>query len=385
MKVYLDNAATTAIDTAVLEAMMPYLTEQYGNPSSIHGYGRETKAAIEKARKTIAKYLNASVGEIFFTSGGTESANLVLKCAVEKYGVKHIITSKIEHHCVTHAVESLEKAGRVEAHYVQLDERGNVVFDDLERLLQLYGSEALVALMHANNEIGNLLDIDRVAILCQEYNALFFSDTVQTVAHFPIDLQKTQVHFISGSGHKFHGPKGAGFVFIRNDRQLCPLIHGGAQERNMRAGTENIYGIVGLAKSMESSYEHLLEYHSYIKDLKEYLYTELVKAIPDLKVNGNYGDDSLYTVLNVSFPPNENSDFLIYNLDINNIAASAGSACTSGSDQGSHVLRELPIEPGRANVRFSFSRHNTYDELDYVVEKMKGFYGIQPLVETSGG
>ncbi len=376
MKVYLDNAATTALDPSVLEVMMPYLTEQYGNPSSIHGYGRETKAAIEKARKTIAKYLNASVGEIFFTSGGTESANLVLKCAVDKYAVKHIITSKIEHHCVTHPVEELEKAGKIQAHYVKLDERGNVIMEDLERLVAQYGAEALVALMHANNEIGNLLDIDAVANLCKEHGALFFSDTVQTVAHYPIDLQKTPVHFISGAGHKFHGPKGTGFVFIRSDKQLCPLLHGGSQERNMRAGTENIYGIVGLAKALQTSYDHVEEYHSYIKSLKEYLYSELLKAIPDIKINGNYGDNSLYTVLNVSFPANDNSDFLIYNLDINNIAASAGSACTSGSEQGSHVLRELPIEPSRANVRFSFSRHNTYEELDYVVEKMKGFYAV---------
>lgn len=376
MKVYLDNAATTALDSNVLEAMMPYLTEQYGNPSSIHGFGRETKAAIEKSRKVIAKYLNASVGEIFFTSGGTESANLVLKCAVDTYGVKHIISSKIEHHCVTHPVEELEKAGKIQAHYVQLNDDGSVFYEDLERLLSLYGSEALVALMHANNEIGTLLDIDRVAALCQEHGALFFSDTVQTIAHFPLDLQKTPVHFISGSAHKFHGPKGVGFVFIRSEKKLCPFIHGGAQERNMRAGTENIYGIVGLAKAMENAYEHIFEYHSYIKDLKNYLYNELANAIPDIKVNGTLGDQSLYTVLNVSFPQNENSDFLIYNLDINNIAASAGSACTSGSDQGSHVLRELPIEPGRANVRFSFSRHNTYEELDYVVQQMSKFYGV---------
>ncbi len=376
MKVYLDNAATTALDSNVLEAMMPYLTEQYGNPSSIHGFGRETKAAIEKARKVIAKYLNASVGEIFFTSGGTESANLVLKCAIDTYGVKHIITSKIEHHCVTHPVEELEKAGKIQAHYVQLNDDGSVVYEDLERLVSLHGEQALVALMHANNEIGTLLDIERVAALCQENKALFFSDTVQTVAHFPFDLQKTPVHFMSGSAHKFHGPKGVGFVFIRSEKKLCPLIHGGSQERNMRAGTENLYGIVGLAKAMENSYEHINEYHSYIKDLKNYLYNELANAIPDIKVNGTLGDQSLYTVLNISFPANENSDFLIYNLDINNIAASAGSACTSGSDQGSHVLRELPIEPSRANVRFSFSRHNTYEELDYVVQQMSKFYGV---------
>lgn len=374
MKVYLDNAATTAIDPQVLEAMMPYLTQNYGNPSSIHAFGRETKAAIERARKSIAKSLNASVGEIFFTSGGTESANQVIKNAVSGYSLKHIISTKIEHHCVLHPVQELGKSGTVEVHYLNLDKQGNIDFNQLEELLKLHGKETLVALMHANNEIGNMLDIDRVGALCHEHGALFFSDTVQTMAHCDIDVQQTQVHYLQGSAHKFHGPKGVGFVYISSAHQLKPYLHGGAQERNMRAGTENLYGIVGMAKALELANEHAAEEKGYIRGLKEYFWEQLQQAIPGVAINGNYGDNSLYTVLNVSFPKTDTSDFLVYNLDIAGIAASAGSACTSGSDQGSHVLAELPIEEGRTSVRFSFSRLNTKEELDYVIGKLKEFF-----------
>ncbi|MDX2003596.1 MAG: cysteine desulfurase family protein [Chitinophagales bacterium] len=374
MNVYLDNAATTPLDNEVLQAMMPYFTEKFGNPSSIHAYGRETKAAIERSRKTIAGYLNASVGEIFFTSGGTETANLIIKCAVAQLGVKHIISSRIEHHCVLHPVEELAKAGNVTLHFVDLDEHGNVDLQHLETLLQRTHKDALVCLMHANNEIGNILPIEKVGELCESYGALFFSDTVQTIAHLPIDLQKIKVHFISGAAHKFHGPKGVGFVYIRNSHALCPLIHGGSQERNMRAGTENIYGIVGLAKAMELAYKNLEEHSAYIQGLKEYFYKKIQAAIPEVLVNGNYSGDSLYTVLNLAFPATEHADYLIYNLDINNIAASAGSACTSGSEQGSHVLKELKHANGKSSVRFSFSKFNTQEELDYVVEKLKDVF-----------
>lgn len=373
-KVYLDNAATTSIDPDVLEAMMPYFTEHFGNPSSIHVFGREAKAAIERARKTIAKYLNASVGEIFFTSGGTETANLVIQCAIRDHKLKHIITTKIEHHCVLHPIDALVEQGLVEAHYLDLNEKGMPDLEQLDKLLSQFGKETLVALMHGNNEIGNVLDIDRVGEICAEHGAKFFSDTVQTMAHFPFDLQQTQVHYLSGSAHKFHGPKGVGFAYISGDHMVKPLIHGGSQERNMRSGTENIYGIVGLAKAFELAHEQLEEHQNYISELKSYFFENLKKAIPGVKVNGNYGENSLYTVLNVSFPKNDTSDFLIYNLDMANIAASAGSACTSGSDQGSHVLRELPIEEGRTSVRFSFSRMNTKEELDYVVEHLKNFF-----------
>lgn len=376
MKVYLDNAATTQIDPKVLEEMMPYLTEKFGNPSSIHGFGRETKAAIERARKIIARHLNASVGEIFFTSGGTESANLVLKCTVHDKGVKHIISSKIEHHCVTHSIEELVKEGLAEAHYVNLDEKGNIILSHLEELLKQYGSEALVALMHANNEIGNVLDIKAVGELCETYGALFFSDTVQTVAHFPIDLQEIKVDYISGSAHKFHGPKGVGFVYINSEHLLNPILHGGAQERNMRAGTENLYGIVGLAKAFDMANENADEHVAYIKGLKEYFFDKLKKVVPGVLVNGNYENNSLYTVLNVSFPEFDGSEFLIYNLDMAGIAVSAGSACTSGSDQGSHVLNELPIPEGRSSIRFSFSRMNTKEELDYAIGKLGEFFTV---------
>lgn len=370
MRVYLDNAATTPLDPEVFEAMLPYFNEKFGNPSSIHAYGRETKAAIEKARKVIAGLLNASVGEIFFTSGGTETANLIIQGAVRDLGVKHIITSHIEHHCVLHPIEYLAKQGAITMHCVNLDSKGNVDFEHLEHLLDRTQGSALVCLMHANNEVGNILDIDRVGELCEEYKALFFSDTVQTVAHLPIDLQKTKVHFISAAAHKFHGPKGIGFVYIKNDYRLHPLIHGGSQERNMRAGTENIYGIVGLAKAMELAYQHLDEHRKHIEGLKNYFMEHLKKQVPGVTVNGNFGEESLYTVLNVAFPSNEHGDFLIYNLDISNIAASAGSACTSGSEQGSHVLQQLHVPAGASSVRFSFSKMNNKEEVDYVIGKL---------------
>lgn len=373
-KVYLDNAATTSIDPDVLEAMMPYFTDHFGNPSSIHVYGRETKAAIERARKVIAKLLNASVGEIFFTSGGTETANLAIQCAVRDYKLKHIITTKIEHHCVLHTVDALVEQGLVEAHYLDLNDKGEPNLEQLNQLLSKFGKEAIVALMHGNNEIGNVLDIDRVGEICEEHGAKFFSDTVQTMAHFPLDLQKTKVHYLSGSAHKFHGPKGVGFAYISSDHLIKPLLHGGSQERNMRSGTENIYGIIGLAKAMELAHERLEEHQVYISELKSYMHDQLMAAIPGITVNGNYGESSLYTVLNVAFPKNDKSDFLIYNLDMANIAASAGSACTSGSDQGSHVLNELPIEEGITSVRFSFSRMNTKAEIDYVVDSLKKFF-----------
>lgn len=375
MKVYFDNAATTALDPAVLEAMMPYLTDRFGNPSSIHAYGRETKAAIEKARKVIAKELNASVGEIFFTSGGTESANMVLRGVVRDQGRKHIISTKIEHHCVLHPIQELEKEGLIEVTNLDLDDKGNPDLQELAELLKARGPETLVALMHGNNEIGNVLDIDRVGELCDEHGALFFSDTVQTVAHFPIDLQQTKVHYIQGSAHKFHGPKGVGFVYISSDYLIKPFVHGGAQERNMRAGTENIYGIMGLAKAFEIAMEDTDAHVEHIVALRTRFYEKLKAAVPGIELNGNGLENTLYTVLNVSFPKSDTSDFLIYNLDIAEIAASAGSACTSGSDQGSHVLNELPIEEGRTSVRFSFSKFNTNEEVDYVVGKLVEWFG----------
>ena len=371
MEVYFDNAATTQVAAEVLDAMMPYFTEKFGNPSSIHQYGRETKAAIEIARKSIAGYLNTSPGEIFFTSGGTESANMIINGAVSSLGVKNIITSRIEHHCVLHPIEELEKTGTATVNYVELDDDGNVKLDHLEQLLKDAEDKTLVCLMHANNEIGNILDIGKVANLCEQYKAFFFSDTVQTVAHFPIDLQAIPVHFITGSAHKFHGPKGVGFIYIRNNVRIKPLLFGGAQERNMRSGTENLSGIIGMGKAMELAHENLDEDTKYISELRDHFYASLKKEIPAIQINGNEVEGSSYKLLNISFPPSDKSGFLVYNLDINQIAASAGSACSSGSDVGSHVLKELNVDPGRSNVRFSFSRYNTKDEVDFVVGKLK--------------
>jgi cysteine desulfurase len=367
MKVYLDNAATTSIDKEVLEVMLPYLENKYGNPSSIHAFGREARAAIERARKTIATYLNTSTAEIFFTSGGTETANMVLFGAVNHLGVTNIITSSIEHHCVLHPVEEIGKLDKATIHYVALDENGNVIIEDLERLLKSIKGKTLIALMHANNEIGNILDIERVGTLAKEHGALFFTDTVQTLAHYTFDLQKLNIDFLSGSAHKFHGPKGIGIIYIKSEAKLPAFIYGGSQERNMRSGTENIYGIVGMAKALQLSYDNLTEHDNHITQLKQYFWDKLKETVQGVKINGNYESNSLCTVLNVLFPESDKGDYMLFNLDIEGIAVSAGSACSSGSNIGSHVLQALNIPTGSSAVRFSFSRYNTKEELDHVI------------------
>ncbi len=374
MKVYLDNAATTPLAPEVLDAMMPFLQEQYGNPSSIHGFGRVTRAAIEKARKAVAQSINASTGEIFFTSGGTESNNMVLRCAAQDLGVTDIITSSIEHHCVLYSSEDLAKRGKVNLHMVNLQEDGHVDYAHLEELLSGIEGKALVSLMYANNEIGNLLDVDRVAALCEEHGALFHSDTVQAICHYPIDVQQTKVHFLSGSAHKFHGPKGIGFLYINSDAMIKPFITGGSQERNMRAGTENLYGIVGLGKAIELGYEHMDSHRAHIEGLRDHFIAALKENIPGVTFNGDYDGQCLYTVVNVSFPPSDKSSMMLFNLDIAGIAASGGSACSSGSDVGSHVMQALQVDPDRVNIRFSFSYQNTQEEIDFVVEKLKEMY-----------
>lgn len=369
MRVYFDNAATTPLDPEVLKAMLPYMETHFGNPSAIHAYGRETRAAIEKARKTVARLFNVSPGEIFFTSGGTESNNMAIQCSVRDLGVKHIITSPIEHHAVTHTVEALKNEGKISLSYVKILSDGSVDYNDLENLLRASSEKTLVSLMHANNEIGILLDIQRVSNLCSTYNAYFHCDTVQTTGHYKLDLQETKVHFISAAAHKFHGPKGIGFIYINADAHIKPLIHGGAQERNMRAGTENLYGIIGLAKALELCYDHLDEHRKYISGIRSYMKQKLMAEIPGIKFN--CGDEGLYTVLNVSFPPSEKNELLLFNLDIAGIAASGGSACSSGSNAGSHVIAHLNPEENSAAVRFSFSKFNTKEEVDFVVEKIK--------------
>lgn len=370
-RIYLDNAATTSLDPQVLETMMPFLTNKFGNPSSIYSYGRETRTAIEQARKSVAKILNAHPAEIFFTGGGTESDNTAILAAVRDLGCKHIITSAIEHHAVTHTVEYLNNAGLAEVSYVKHLPDGHVDLDDLEKLLAGTKVKTLVTLMHANNEIGNMLDIHAVGNLCKLHNAIFHSDTVQTVGHFPLDLRHTPVHFITAAAHKFHGPKGVGILYINENVSIKPFIHGGGQERNMRAGTENIYGIAGLAKALEIATADFEKDSIYIASLKKYMYHELIKNIPGVAFNGDVFGKSLYTVLSASFPKSEKSEMLLFNLDINNICASGGSACTSGADQGSHVIRAINNNPNQVTVRFSFSKHNTRQEIDAVVQLLK--------------
>lgn len=370
-RIYFDNAATTALDPQVLEAMMPYLTDKFGNPSSIYSYGRETRMAIEAARKSVAKILNAHPAEIFFTSGGTESSNTAITASVRDLGCKHIITSPIEHHAVSHSVEYLDNMDVAKVSLVKLLPNGHIDLDDLERLLAASEEKTLVTLMHANNEIGNILDIHAVGRLCKLYNAIFHSDTVQTVGHFPFDLRNTPVHFITGAAHKFHGPKGVGILYINENVKIKPFVHGGAQERNMRAGTENLYGIVGFAKALELATANYEEDSAHIGTLKYYMMDELKKHIKGVGFNGDTLGRSLYTVLSVSFPKTEKSEMILFNLDINNICASGGSACTSGADQGSHVIRAINNNPNQVTVRFSFSKHNTKEEVDTVVAKLK--------------
>ncbi len=378
MKIYFDNAATTALDKEVLDAMMPYMTDHFGNPSSIHSFGRQTRAAIEGARKTIAKLLNVSPAEIFFTSGGTEADNMAIRCSVNDIGIKHCITSKIEHHAVLHTLEALEHQGRIKLSFVNLDKKGKVDIAHLEELLKS-NERSFVSLMHANNEIGTLLPIKEVGELCERYNAIFHSDTVQTMAHYAMDLKAMKVHFVNGAAHKFHGPKGVGFIYVSSDVKIHPMIYGGSQERNMRGGTENLYGIVGLAKAMEIAYRDMKAHQDHVMGLKAYMAEQLKKNIPGIEINGDL-NSSLYTVLNVQFPPTEVAEMMLFNLDIAGIAASGGSACTSGSNQGSHVLRAIGCDMERPSVRFSFSKFNKKEEVDYTVTKLKEFFPVKEKV-----
>lgn len=371
-RIYLDNAATTALDKEVLDAMLPYMTTHFGNPSSIYSYGRETRLAIETARKTVARLLNAHPGEIFFTSGGTESNNTAILSAIRDLGCKHIITSPIEHHAVLHTVEHYDCTDEVTSSHVKLLETGQVDLEDLDAQLGQHSERCLVSLMHANNEIGNLLDIDAVGAICKKHNAIFHSDCVQTVGHYPLNLRNTPVHFISGAGHKFHGPKGVGILYINDNIKIKPLIFGGGQERNMRAGTENLYGIVGFAKALELAMENFEKDSAYILSLKQYMREELAKAVPGVIFNGDADGRTLYTVLSVAFPKTEKSEMILFNLDMQNICVSGGSACSSGADQGSHVIRAINNNPNLVTVRFSFCKHNTRAEIDEVISRLKG-------------
>ncbi|MCX6337654.1 MAG: cysteine desulfurase family protein [Bacteroidetes bacterium] len=370
-RIYLDNAATTALDSEVLLAMMPYLTTNYGNASSIYSYGRESRMGIENARKSVAKLLGAHPSEIFFTSGGTESSNTAITAAVRDLGCKHIISSVIEHHATTHTVEFLHNNKEAALSFVNILPNGHIDLTHLELLLQESKEKCLVSLMHANNEIGNMIDLHEIGLLCSKYGAIFHSDTVQTVGHFPFDLKNTPVHFITGSAHKFHGPKGIGILYINQNIKIKPFINGGSQERNMRAGTENVYGIVGFGKALELATANFETEHNYILGLKKYMVDSITATISGCSFNGDILGKSLYAVLSVNFPKTEKSEMILFNMDINHICVSGGSACTSGADQGSHVIRALNNNSNQVTVRFSFSKHNTKEEIDMVVEKLK--------------
>ena len=372
-RIYFDNAATTPLDPQVLQAMMPYFTEHFGNASSIYSYGRENRMAIESARKLVASSLNIKPGELLFTSGGTESSNMAITCSVRDLGCKHIITSPIEHHATLHTVEFLKSLGLVDVSYVKLTQDGHVDLIDLEQLLERNNAKTLVTLMHANNELGNITDIVYVGELCERFGAIFHTDTVQTLAHYHLDLQKVKVHFISGSAHKFHGPKGTGILYTNHMVQIKPFIHGGGQERAMRAGTENIAGIVGFAKAFELSMLHHDEDMVFIRSLKQYMKEKLSSDFEDIIFHGDTGEKSLYTVLNAGFPINERTEMLSINLDVAGICVSGGSACSSGAQGGSHVIKGAYPHSHRVPIRFSFSKHNTFEEIDTAVLKISEF------------
>lgn len=378
MRIYLDNAATTPLDPEVFEAMKPFMLEDYGNPSSTHAHGRKVRAAIETARKKVAELLNCTPGEIIFTSGGTEADNAILVCAAETFNIKNLISSPIEHHAVTHTCENIAAKGKVQLHMVKVDSKGHVDLNDLEALLKKYPN-AMVSLMHANNEIGNLLDIKVVGDLCEQHGAFFHSDTVQTVGHYRHDMKHLKVCGMTAGAHKFHGPKGVGFMYIRKDKKIHSFIHGGAQERNMRGGTENVYGIIGLAKALEIAYRDMDDHVRHITSLKSRMIEKLKEYIPGVLFNGDSAnlERSLYTVLNVSLPETDDSNLLLFNLDLHGVSASGGSACSSGASTGSHVLATLYPESKRAAVRFSFSKYNTSEEIDYAVNTLAELYKVE--------
>lgn len=370
MKVYLDNAATTPLDKAVLEAMLPYLENEFGNPSSSHQYGRRARAGIETVRRSIASRLNCSPSEIVFTSGGTEADNMAIHCGIFDGGIKHFISSKAEHKAVLSTLERHAEMGTIRVSYVNLDEYGHVDLAHLEQLLTDSPDRCFVSLMHANNEIGNLMDMQTVGEICRAHNAVFHSDTVQTMAHYPFDLQKLPIDFITASAHKFHGPKGVGFLYARNSDNIKSMIVGGGQERNHRGGTENLYGIIGLGKAMELAWDNMEEHQRHIINLRSTLKSKLLENVPDIEFNGCQ-EQHLYTVLNARFPDCSNAEMFLFMLDIEGVAVSGGSACNSGATTGSHVLQAVYGLMKNTSVRFSFSRHNTLEEIEYAAEKVK--------------
>lgn len=376
MRVYLDNAATTPIAPEVAACMIPLLQNEFGNPSSSHYLGRQAKAIIENARRTISSKLNCLPSEIIFTSGGTEADNMTFHTAVRKLGVRHIITSPIEHHAVGHTAEFMKELyPDVLVSYVRLDDKGHVNLNHLEQLLAASTEKTLVSLMHANNEIGTLLPLKKVSELTRQYNALFHSDTVQTMGHYTFDLQDLDIDFITCAAHKFHGPKGIGFLYANRKNTIEPMIHGGAQERGFRGGTENLYGIAGLAKAMELAYEDVEGHQQHVQELKSFMMRELEEKIDGVYFIGDtIPERGLYTVLNVSFPKTSKAGMLLFTLDLKGVCASGGSACSSGAVKGSHVLEGINADGSRPNVRFSFSRYTTKEEIEFAVEQLVAIF-----------
>ncbi|WP_083645866.1 cysteine desulfurase family protein [Christiangramia flava] len=377
-KVYFDSAATTQIREEVIDRMTQVLKETYGNPSSTHSHGRSAKSQIEQARKTVAEILNVKASEIVFTSGGTEADNLALNSAVRDLGVQRIITSRLEHHAVLYTVEQLQECFEIEVEYVDVTACGDIDLQNLEERLKASQKKTLVSLMHVNNEIGNMLDLQETAELVKSHGALFHSDTVQSIGHFKLDLEKIPVDFTAVSAHKFHGPKGVGFAFVRRNSGLKPLIFGGEQERGHRAGTEGVHNIVGLEEALKLAYANLEEERDYVLSLKAYFVEQLQQHINGVKFNGTCSDPekSTYTLINVCLPVSaEKALMLLFQLDLKGISCSKGSACQSGSDQGSHVLNAFLSEEDlkKPSLRFSFSRYNTKEEIDYVVKTLKDF------------
>ena len=371
--IYLDNAATTPMSEAVICTMSEVMKSTFGNPSSTHQFGRKAKVLVEQSRKNIAKHFNVTASEIVFTAGGSEADNLILNNAVLNLGVKRIVTSKIEHHAVLHTIKSLQKEQNTIVDYVDVNDKGKINYKHLNELLQNNTEKTLVSLMYVNNEIGNILDIEKVCELCKNNNALFHSDTVQGVGHYSIDLQKTPIDFIAASAHKFHGSKGVGFAIIKKGFGIKPILLGGEQERGARAGTENVASIVGMENALTAMLSNLDKEQEYISNLKQYFIQQLKDNFPKIKCNGlsDNVDESSYIILNVRFP--KEIPMLLFSLDLKGIAVSGGSACQSGSSKGSHVLNAIldKEEVLKTSVRFSFSKYNTKKELDYVIEVLK--------------
>ena len=373
--IYLDNAATTKVREGVVSTIASIIKKEYGNPSSSHSYGRSSKSLIESSRKEIADILNVKSSEIIFTSGGTEGDNMIIRNCVNNLGVSHVITTKIEHHAVTHTIDDLVKLNNIKVSYVKVSESGDVDLNDLEKILKRSDEKSLVSLMHINNEIGNITDIQLVSEICQKYNSLFHSDTVQSVGHYDLDFENIKVDFFVASAHKFHGPKGVGFAFVRKNTNLGSYITGGVQEKGLRAGTESVHNIVGMSEALKISTKNLKSEKEYISELKTYFISELKRKVKNVKFNGLCEDlnNSTYTLVNVLLPiRREVGGLFMFKLDLKGIACSKGSACQSGSDAGSHVLREILDEQDnkKVSIRFSFSIYNTKEELDFVIDQI---------------